>query len=89
MNKSNEGRVHGAVMNHSLPELIQAVEQGQDVDALDREGRTALFYACKNGDMDLVEELIRDGANVDAQDRNLKIPYISLLVPIKLGLSTC
>jgi ankyrin repeat protein len=48
--------------------------QGSDVDALDRESRTPLFYAVKDGDTAVVAELIRQGANVNAQDKNLETP---------------
>ena len=61
-------------MKHSLSEVIQAIAQGEDVDALDREGRTSLFYAAMDGDIAIVAELIRHGANVNAQDKHLETP---------------
>jgi ankyrin repeat protein len=64
--------VHQAVMRHHLPEVTQAIEQGEDVDALDREGRTALFYATSEGEPTIAAELIRHGANVNAQDKRLQ-----------------
>jgi ankyrin repeat protein len=66
--------VHKAVMRHSLPEVTQAIAQGGNVDALDREGRTPLFYAAMDGDSVIAAELIRQGANVNAQDKSLKTP---------------
>ena len=41
-------------MRHSLSEVTQAIAQGEDVDALDREGRTSLFYAAMDGDIAIV-----------------------------------
>jgi ankyrin repeat protein len=66
--------VHKAVMRHSRPEVAQAIARGGDVDALDREGRTPLFYAAKDGDSAVAMELIRQGANVNAQDKGLETP---------------
>ncbi len=66
--------VHKAVMRHSLPEVTQAIAQGGDVDVLDREGRTPLFYAAQDGDSAIAADLIRHGANVNAQDKSLKTP---------------
>ncbi|HEX6120635.1 MAG TPA: ankyrin repeat domain-containing protein [Dongiaceae bacterium] len=66
--------VHKAVMRHSLSDLTQAIAQGEKVDALDREGRTSLFYAVADGDTAIVAELIRHGANINAQDKQLETP---------------
>ena len=74
MSSPDVDAVHKAVMRHSLPEVTQAIAQGKDVDALDREGRTALFYAAKDGDSAIAAELIRHGANVNAQDKGLEAP---------------
>jgi uncharacterized protein len=66
--------VHKAVMRHSLPEVARAIAQGGNVDALDREGRTPLFYAAQDGDLPIAAELIRRGANVNAWDKRLETP---------------
>jgi uncharacterized protein len=47
-------------------------ELSKSVDTLDREGRTPLFYAARDGDTAIVAELLRHGANVNAKDKNLK-----------------
>lgn len=39
-----------------------------DLDARDNDGRTAIFYAVKNHDLDMVIELIKAGAMVDIMD---------------------
>jgi ankyrin repeat protein len=74
MSSPDVGPVHKAVMKHSLPEVTQAIAQGRDVNAVDREGRTPLFYAAKDGDSAIAAELIRHGANINAQDKSLETP---------------
>lgn len=44
------------------------------LDAVDREGRTALFYAALDGDVDRVASLVGEGSNVDAKDGRLETP---------------
>src|SRR5690242_14672151 len=61
--------VHEAVLMRSLPKVVEAIAQGADVNALDREGRTALFYAAKDGDVSIAAELIRHGADVNVKDK--------------------
>lgn len=73
-NPDSPAPVHKAVMRHSSPEVIQAISEGEDVDALDREGRTPLFYATKDGDTAIVAALIERGSNVNVQDKNLETP---------------
>jgi ankyrin repeat protein len=55
-------------MKHSLLELVQAASERNDVDALDREGRTPLFYAARNGEEEITAELIKRGSNPNARD---------------------
>ena len=74
MRSPDSASIHTAVMRHSLPEVIEAISSGENVDALDREGRSPLFYAAKDGDLSIVSELIRRGARVNAQDTNLETP---------------
>ncbi len=64
--------IHRAVMRRSLSEVIDAIIAGDDVNSLDREGRTPLFYAVRDGECDIVEELIRHRADVNVQDKRLK-----------------
>lgn len=59
--------IHRAVMNRSLAEVVQ-------VDAVDREGRTALFYAVADGNEDIMAKLMEAGSNLNAQDKNLESP---------------
>jgi ankyrin repeat protein len=74
MRKKDADSVHAAVMRRSLPELTRAIARGGQVDALDRAGRTPLFYAVQEGDMAIVAELVRLGANVNARDKSFETP---------------
>ena len=57
MSSPDSASVRRAVMRHSLPEVTQALSQGGAVDALDEGGRTSLFYAAKDGDSAIIDEL--------------------------------
>jgi ankyrin repeat protein len=74
MSSPDAGPIHKALMKNDLREVIQAVAQGAHIDALDREGRTPLFYAVMDADLMIAAELIRHGADVNAQDRRQKSP---------------
>lgn len=53
---------------------IQALEQllkdGEEVDAPDAEGRTALQFACGFGKLECAEALLKANANIEAADAN-------------------
>jgi hypothetical protein len=66
--------VHRAVMRHSLHEVVEALSRGEAVDALDEGRRTPLFYAAKDGDAEIVNQLIRHGANPNVPDKSLETP---------------
>ncbi|HEV8369810.1 MAG TPA: ankyrin repeat domain-containing protein [Pyrinomonadaceae bacterium] len=66
--------IHLAVMRKSLSEVITVLESGEDVDVLDRAGRTALFYAAQDGEVAIAAKLIRHGANVNVKDSAPKTP---------------
>ena len=67
-NPNEMSPVHDAVMRHSLVDLKLALRRGSNVDDLDREKRTSLFYAVKDNDIELVKELISNHSNVNAKD---------------------
>jgi uncharacterized protein len=66
--------IHEAVMIKDVNAVRRAIEEGENVDSRDVEGRTALFYAIQDGNLDIATELIGSGADVNAQDKNLETP---------------
>ena len=73
-NLDNPKLIHRAVMRHSVAEVVRAVSDGENVDAVDQEGRTALFYAAAAGDEAIIAKLLEYGSNINAQDKNLETP---------------
>jgi ankyrin repeat protein len=43
--------------------------------AKDSSGNTLLHYAAKEGNLDLIELLIKEGADIDAKNNDNKIPF--------------
>lgn len=66
--KTKLGPIHSAVRNLNVDELLNAIENGGDIEELDVEGRTALSYAVQSGSLDMVCRLIAAGANVNSRD---------------------
>ena len=44
------------------------IQNGADVNAVDKDKWTALHYAAQNGHVDVVKVLLQNGANVNAVD---------------------
>ena len=63
-----------AVMKGDLPAVEDALKSGEDVNDLDRDGRTALFQAIVDGQFAIAKVLIQQGANVNARDKSLETP---------------
>jgi ankyrin repeat protein len=61
-------------MMGDLAGVRKAIRHGDDIDDLDRDGRTPLFISVKAGRLDISSELINAGANVNAHDNNLDTP---------------
>ncbi len=74
MKSHNLDPVHLAVLKHSVADVRSAVAGGNEVDSLDRERRTPLFYAAKDGDVEIVSELLSHGANPNKRDKSLETP---------------
>lgn len=55
--------LHQAVVKGDKKKVATLLEQGAKVDARDAHGRTPLFVAAENGDVDAVKELLDHGAN--------------------------
>ena len=54
-----------AARNGDATRIARLVEQGADVNALDRYGQTALMLAALYGHLDVVRHLVTVGANLD------------------------
>jgi ankyrin repeat protein len=63
-----------AVMKGDLAAVQDALRDGEDVNGIDRDGRTALFQAIVDGRFAIAKALIQQGANVNARDRSLETP---------------
>jgi uncharacterized protein len=74
MSSHKRNAVFQAVLLGDLTALKQAIEDGNDINELDRDGRTPLFQAIINGDNTTTTELIKHGADVNAHDKNLETP---------------
>ncbi|XP_052085162.1 putative ankyrin repeat protein RF_0381 [Mytilus californianus] len=67
------------VSNEKEQTLLILSFKGEEVNVRDFEGMTALSYASKNGFLEIVEELILNGAGVILADTNGKTPLINVL----------
>jgi ankyrin repeat protein len=50
------------------------VQNGVDAATQDKLNQTALYYACRDGKVNLAELLVRLGCNVNHQDSNTQTP---------------
>lgn len=60
-----------AYENEILKVIKLLIDKGANVNIEDRNGKTALFWACQNGYLDIVNLLIDKGANVNVRDTTL------------------
>ena len=60
--------LHEAARQGDLVRARALIEQGVDVDAGNRYGATALFFAAEKGDLDMVTLLVEHGARLDIED---------------------
>jgi ankyrin repeat protein len=57
-----------AAKKGDVPLIIELINKGADIDALDKDGNTALMYAVRNNYVWLAKILIKAGIDVNAQD---------------------
>jgi ankyrin repeat protein len=72
--RSSLGPIHQAVMIGDLAGVREGIRNGDDINELDRDGRSPLFISVKDGRLDISSDLIDAGANVNAHDNNLETP---------------
>ncbi|MDE7140592.1 MAG: ankyrin repeat domain-containing protein [Treponemataceae bacterium] len=56
------------VLGNDIERVKICIKSGENVDAKDNQGITALMYAIRKGKKDMAELLIKSGANVNAKD---------------------
>ena len=54
--------------SRNLEGVKYLIEKGEDVNAKDKDGRTALIHASKNGYLEMVKLLVKNGADINAKD---------------------
>ncbi|HSF18842.1 MAG TPA: PQQ-binding-like beta-propeller repeat protein [Vicinamibacteria bacterium] len=57
-----------AVRRGDIAEVQRLIDEGADVDAMNRYQATALFFAADKGDLPLVRLLVEKGARIDVRD---------------------
>ncbi len=65
--KGNLLPVYAAGILGKFEILKYLISLGEDIDAKNNEGQTALFFACKNGDLEHVKALVELGANINSR----------------------
>jgi len=63
-----------------LPLLVFMTENGADINAKDNEGTTPLHYAAQQGHLSVVEYLINQKADINANNNNFEIYYLMRLL---------
>lgn len=66
--------LNAAVVRHDIIKLESLKGYGADISQANADGRTALHIACCEGDMKVVQRLLKMGANVHIKDRFDRTP---------------
>ena len=61
--------IHSAAGNGNLAAVKQYLQDGADVNARAKDGRTPLIFAARDGRLDVVKYLVDKGADVNAKDK--------------------
>ena len=75
---SNDAPLHYAAFKGKGDVVKMLLDQGADVDARGKFGRTALHDACREGHVSCIHELIAGGAQVEARDRRIEATPLHL-----------
>lgn len=67
----------------NLPTVLLLLSKGADVKAVDQDGVGALWLACARGDSQIVEELLRRGA--DPNEKHLRLTETALMWASKMN----
>ena len=67
---SKNDQLLSKVLERDVNTVRQLLSEGADVNYINEQGKFALRFASKNGDIDMVEVLLTRGAQIDLQDSN-------------------
>lgn len=81
MSERNNIELLRAAKEDNLNKVIELLEEDVDVDYKNDMGRTALFYAAGNYNMDMAALLIEAGANVNEKDKEDVSVLLSVIYP--------
>ena len=59
-------------------QVLQLLQDGADINATDKQGRTAVLAATYQNEVETVKALIQEGANINIQDNHLRQCYLKL-----------
>ena len=59
-------KLHVAAIEADIEECRRLIDQGEDLNIADKEGRTPLYFICQDGVNDMVKEFLDHGADVDS-----------------------
>jgi ankyrin repeat protein len=60
--------IHFNAVNNNIAELKNNIKDGVDIDVLGEYASTPLHYACREGNLEIVNFLIEQGANVNSKN---------------------
>ncbi|XP_062537482.1 uncharacterized protein LOC134205855 [Armigeres subalbatus] len=66
--------LHCAVLNGQIDAVVRLIDNGADIELLDKRGQTAMHYAASYGRGDVLRTLITKKARVDVQDEDGRTP---------------
>ena len=86
MAKAKRGQLVAGAWANNLGLVRQALAAGSPINEADNEGWTALHYAAKNGNIEMVKYLIRKDADIFAQTNEGLDPYaIATKYEVEMG----
>ena len=60
--------IHFNAINNNITKLKKNIKDGVDVDVLGEYASTPLHYACREGNLEIINLLIKEGANVNSKN---------------------
>ena len=61
--------IHVSSIKNQIQKLKRYLEDGEDIDALGEYACTPLHYACREGNLEIVEFLIKHGSDINKRNR--------------------